>query len=634
MSIFALAAVVTCATAISAKFERSAIKAENDEVTYIPFNDVNFSGQGLELFVGDRNGAQFWAEHRKFNAVDNFYKGESNEGQTGTIRSIDFVQTKKYITFTLGGNPGDINNPENYVRLMKENGEEDLEIARECNRFWSDPTLCWNMITYVMEVPDEHLNSTMYIELVDNRTGGFGGINFGYLHVNQDIAGVGRNIARHKASIIQTNQMAEGDNYGVWNRPAAQYTFECYRNEYYTKYTQIGYAEDYVPNEDFEDANTWADDWFFDSSYARFTNVADEDRNSEYAWPTDFNSVNASSDLWGENFNFEGNDYPVPHNHEGSRFFRGAAGLGNENVKWRLNSNPFKLTHDFISFKTAGRTAELQLIDAVTFETVATFRNQSYLNGNHSLAYKDGKSPITLNRHIWNVSAFKNPTELNPNSVYILAMADSENGGDFGCMLFDSIEFTNECKYKVDVITQDYQGAMHYGAWLDKYGYAGDAANDNSAAKKAYNFLNNIGEVQVAEELTVALNGGYYQNFRGEVLNGTFCGKAESDEYRAVVKAYENLDAETKAIVDQSEDFQFEDKNSMYTSPIVKNFTVGETMMFVQGYNNYVTGETISGLNNFFVKENSLMLIVLVLLTVTVLSISGFIVLKKRLLKK
>ena len=629
-SVLSLTATSLCALtfASSANEVDSPVKAEGEStlVREIVFNDQNFERTegNLDLFVGNRNHASFWG-HRRFNAVGDFYNGEENEGQTGVLRTKGtFKQTTNYISFTLGGNPGDINNPENYVELIKVSGETEQSIGKICNTYWNDPKLCWNMITYVFEIDDAHLNSDMYIKIVDNRTGGFGGVVFGNLYVNQTIADVGLQIARHRASVIETNQFASGES-NSWNYAAALYTFEKYANEeYYQKFTQNGYDPTYVPNEDFEEQYGWESDWYFDVSYSRFTDKLTEWADSEYAWQTDFRAHDASSDWEGEDI---GGNW-TPYTREGNRLFRGAQTMG-ESIRYRLNSNPFKLQHDYITVKMGGRVAELQLIDAVTFNVVATLRNQAFEDGNLDQVYKKGTGLVTLSRHVWNISEFRKGTELNPNAVYILALADAEFGGNWGCALFDSVTFTNNIGFKVDVVTQN----GNHGTWFDRYAYASLGGSvDTSATLEAYNFLHNIGNVTIGEETTVDLNGrGFYKTFRNTENRATFCGEYSStDEYRAVLTAYNNLSNEAKAILANSEDFEY--VSDVFTSDVAKTYTVADTMSFALGYDGYVSGVELY--SNYLFESNSVAFTFIVITLLVVLSVSSFFLLKKRIIKR
>ena len=101
-----------------------AIGETNESGRYIPFTTANFtpSSENSGEWAAPRTRSLFWGT-RSFNALDNFLRGETNEGWTGTITSTTWTQKNPYITFTLGGNPYDGENVVNYVQFLTRDTE-------------------------------------------------------------------------------------------------------------------------------------------------------------------------------------------------------------------------------------------------------------------------------------------------------------------------------------------------------------------------------------------------------------------------------------------------------------------------------------------------------------------------------
>lgn len=142
------------------------------------FEDGNLNGWKVtegEAFNADYvvdSTETFWEEEREFHAVGNkFFRGEKNEGATGKMQSASFVLGGDgYISFLFGGN----GNEEVYVQFVE--AETGIVLQKVTNDAFKDPEFSNNMNRVFVDL-HEHVGKTVYIEVVDNATGGFGFAN-------------------------------------------------------------------------------------------------------------------------------------------------------------------------------------------------------------------------------------------------------------------------------------------------------------------------------------------------------------------------------------------------------------------------------------------------------------------------
>ncbi len=137
----------------------------NSATTYWE-TDANFfdqDGKTVQYFLQDGN---------RF-----LMTNEGGDAGTGTVRSS---------TFTLGGDGwisfkfGAAGNQDCYVRICLDDG---TEIAKITNDAFADPTLAMVLLRRFVNLSD-YIGQSMYVELVDNATSGFGFLTFDALAVS------------------------------------------------------------------------------------------------------------------------------------------------------------------------------------------------------------------------------------------------------------------------------------------------------------------------------------------------------------------------------------------------------------------------------------------------------------------
>ncbi|MCI7058578.1 MAG: hypothetical protein MR979_05870, partial [Mollicutes bacterium] len=82
---------------------KAQVKATAMYEDYIPMESSFFTNWKEEAgSFADKN-ATFWNEHYSFQAMDTFFRGETNEAWTGTLTSKTWKQKTQYVYFTFGG---------------------------------------------------------------------------------------------------------------------------------------------------------------------------------------------------------------------------------------------------------------------------------------------------------------------------------------------------------------------------------------------------------------------------------------------------------------------------------------------------------------------------------------------------
>ena len=516
---------------------------ENDasatEVTYLPIDvDGNFSlgssskDVALSSFVRKRSDL-FWTT-RSFNALDCFVDSINNNGEdwTGTFKSKSFVQTKKYIYFTLGGNAS------NSVVLIDDSDNSTIVTAN--NKYFSDPNASCNMLIYSMEVPDASLNHSMHIEVKDTTTGGFGGVTFGDLHVNQTEEQVAKatsiylnnlNYSSTAAKDTENSKLARDYVYGLYSNSENQDLYKFYN------YSLTD------GNVTFDQGNDNLSTMAFDSEYAeQLTTDTTEFKFDGFI-------SNASAYDWNEQMPFNNNGY----------FFNGNGyGTRNENAKFRFMTNKFTLSGTgLVSIKMAGRSAQLQVLDPSKIGTgedpiLATLDVQDYADKGVDNVYLNGANYNTMHRVYWDLSKYK-------GQEIVLAVADKDTGGIWGLVFFDDLitKYDALPSFKVDVFSQTHKDSAdtYYGAFNDLYVRLSETEGEyNATAYEAYTFLKNYYAVSSKADK----KHNYFDNLT-------------TAEAKTVVDAYEKLSVDAKAIVDSSKDFYFDGTTDDWqkTAPIV-----------------------------------------------------------------
>lgn len=516
-------------------------QASSEPVTYIPFEDRNFSSE--QWTEEERNTASEWRtgsygtfwNFRYFNALDDFYNGEPQQDWTGTISSIPWVQYEEtpYVTFTLGGNV----NGESYLEIVDEEGKNatTIEGGRIYNEKFSDPELSVNMIVKVVEIAPEFFGKPIHLEIHDNKTGGFGMVEFGRLSPNQSAQDVTDTLWAHGFG-------GQGNNH---NRPsnaaaansnfvAQEYIWDIYKSDpAYSSF--MGEATNVTKTEIVEDfeSGVLSPEWVLDGNYG-YENVPGEEQTDNWVYPG-YERDLAVSDRVATNYQW------IPFNKDGKYFlngWKGEGGAADEVASYRLLSRPFVLTGSgLIGAKLGGRTAQLSLYaydgnkPAVDQSPLASLR----LPFNDCVDITNGLTNVTMRRAYLDASKFVGQT-------VVLALEDCEAGGNWGHAMFDSIDTNvdlNGFKFAIDVLAQTRGEAATTHAAITDYYKAGASNGDLAYVKEAYDFL-----------LT------YYGTARSKENLYTYC-ELPLESLSTIVSAYEGLSEQAKAIADSSGDYSY-----------------------------------------------------------------------------
>lgn len=493
------------------KFSQPTIKASADVgEKYIPFNAANFTVDTNPVGFNDANDwvtgryGTFWT-HRYFNALDNFYDGFRNEGWTGTVTSRTWTHTGGYLSFTLGGNPFDGANVVNRVAVMA----GTTEIASIHNNAFQDPSLSLNMIVKVVDIPTQYINAELHLEIIDGKTGGFGGITFGALKVNQTALEVTRTVKTHQVSLASIDTD----------------TLDAHKNSLAKTATLSAYSTDsvYTPflnttltsvNEDFE-VNGMTN-WGYDIDYSQIST----ENTDKYLGINFGTAVSSDTTFWAEE---------VPFNKEGTSFYNGWAAAPTETAKYRYLSAPMTVTGSGImSVKMGGRTSELQILDASDLSLLASFRNPSFVDASISAIVTTGARQATMTRIVVDASAFV-------NDEVIIALADAELGGNWGVVFFDELvtQYAVAPSFKLDLLSHQGENGVNKDMFLGA---------DGSDIKAAYTFLQ-----------------GYYSALRASGSDFTYCSLLDGDPsaINTVLSDYDGLTSGARAIVDGSQDYSY-----------------------------------------------------------------------------
>lgn len=516
--------------------------SETEPVTYIPFEDGNFSS--AEWTEPGKTKASEWRApadekfwgFRYFGALDDFYNAENREGWTGTITSTHWVQYEKtpYVTFTLGGNV----NGESYLEIVDEEGNNatTIEGGRIYNEKWSDPALSVNMIVKVIEIAPKYFGKPIHLEIHDNKTGGFGMVEFGHLSPNQTAQDVTDTLWAHGFGGQGNNHNRPGNAADAnSNFVAQEYVWNIYKTD--SAYSSfMGEATNVTKTEIVEDfeSGVLSGEWVLDGNYGYERPLAEGE--SDYWVYPGYQRDHAVSDLDVTNYQ------SIPFNKDGEYFLNGWKGEGGAAVEvasYRLLSRPFVLSGSgLIGAKLGGRTAQLSLYaydgnkPAVNEAPLASLR----LPFKDNVDITNGLTNVTMRRAYLDASKFVGQT-------VVLALEDCEAGGNWGHAMFDSIDTNvdlNGFKFAVDVLaqTRGEEAATTHAAITDYY-QAVASKGDLAYVKEAYDFL-----------LT------YYGTARNKESLYTYC-ELPLESLSAIVSAYEGLSEQAKAIVDKSGDYSY-----------------------------------------------------------------------------
>ena len=599
--------------------------SETEPVTYIPFEDGNFTS--AEWTEPEKTKASQWRtgaygtfwNHRYFGALDDFYDGNIQEAWTGTIVSIPWTQYEEtpYVTFTLGGNV----NGESYLEIVDEEGNNatTIEGGKIYNEKFSDPALSVNMIVKVVEIAPEYFGKPIHLEIHDGKTGGFGMVEFGHLSPNQTaddvtnvlwahgFGGQGNHHNRPVKDIAAANSNFVAQEY-VWNIYKTDSAYSSFMGEA-TNVTKTEIVEDF-------ESGVLSSEWVLDGNYG-YENVPGEGQTDNWVYPG-YERDLAVSDRDVTNLE------SIPLNKDGEYFLNGwddEGGAANEEASYRLLSRPFVLTGSgLIGAKLGGRTAQLSLYaydgnkPAVGEAPLASLR----------LGFKDciditaGLTNVTMRRAYLDASAFL-------GREVVLALEDCEAGGNWGHAMFDSIDTNvdlNGFKFAVDVLAQTKGEAATTHAAVTDYYQAGASSGDLAYVKEAYDFLSI-----------------YYGTARSKESLYTYC-ELPLESLSTIVSAYERLSPKAKEIADRSGDYSYsgylDHKDEIVYEDEIVLTTVGVSMGTLEALmakqQNAVNG--IVSVNQSGDGLTYAVVAFLALVSIVVVSVSVYLFLRKRRISK
>lgn len=601
-------------------------QASSEPVTYIPFEDGNFTSEqwteeGKKTASEWRTGSYgtFWG-FRYFNALDDFYDGNMKEDWTGTISSIPWCQYEEtpYVTFTLGGNV----NGDSYLEIVDEEGNNatTIEDGKIYNDKFSDPALSVNMIVKVVQIAPEYFGKPIHLEIHDNKTGGFGMVEFGRLSPNQSAQDVTNMLWTHGfgGQGNNHNRPSNEPNAANSNFVAQEYIWDIYTSDpAYSSF--MGEATNVTKTEIVEDFESGAlsPEWVLDGNYG-YENVPAKGQTDNWVYPG-YDRDLAVSNRDATNYQW------IPFNKDGEHFlngWKGEGGAAEEEASYRLLSRPFILSGSgLISAKLGGRTAQLSLYaydgnkPAVDQAPLASLR----LDFKDSVDITNGLTNVTMRRAYLDASEFVGQT-------VVLALEDCEAGGNWGHAMFDSIDTNvdlNGFKFAVDVLaqTRGEEAATTHAAITDYY-KAGASKGDLAYVEEAYDFL-----------LT------YYGTARSKESLYTYC-ELPLDSLSAIVSAYEELTDEAQAIVDRSGDYSYsgylDHKDEIVYEDEIDLTTVGVSMGTLEALmakqQNAVNG--IVSVNQSGDGLTYAVVALLALVSIVGVSVSVYLFLRKRRISK
>ena len=501
-----------------------ALKAE-EMTTFIDMNSDAFSDYSEEKGSFADVNATFWGEGYSFNALGNFFRGETAEGWTGSLSLKPWKQYTQYIRFQWGG----ANNVDNQIALEIHYGEYSTTVYNET--FSENP-----MMMDYFKIPDEQfalLDQTngfdMYIKLVDDRTEGYGFHNFGSLYVNQtldEVSGAMRYYLNH-INLSDTREWKVNNNKVIYN----YYLNNAHLKEVFLK--SVSHV-----NEDFESVGVFLNNWYIDLNYG---NNASDARHID-------NLLSNRAIRDGSN---------MPFNKTGASFFSGwyentinQGYVASDYPIYRFVSRPFVLSGTgLVSVKMAGRSASLHVIDTETQEDLAWADLKTFsTNGDENRIFT-GFNTVTMVRHYINLEAYLGKT-------IQLAIADVYED-NWASSYFDELITNYETypSFNIECVLQDNNEDKTYSYWFDQYTASTHVDNDANGLKYRLgkDDVTHVDESPIYEANKFLKH--YYASLRSEANEFDF-SKASAETRKAVYDEYIALSDEAKAIVDNSSDLK------------------------------------------------------------------------------
>ena len=503
-------------------FEKA--NAEEEQVKFIDMTADAFKDYSEEKGSFADANATFWGDGYSFNALGNFFRGETKESWKGTLELKPWKQYTQFIRFQWGGA-----NPEN--ALMKLEIHYGEYVSTLTNETFAENPLLMNYF----KIPDEQFalldkenGFDMYIKFIDDRDANYGFHNFGSLYVNQNEEEVS-NAMRYYLNHLSVSDKRE------WNLNNNKKIYNFYLTNAHLKEVFLKSVDN--ANEDFENINNFVNHWYLDINYendatdARHVDNALSNRAIRDGSNMPFNKTGASFfSGWHENNQgYVASDYPI----------------------YRFVSRPFVLGGTgLISVKMAGRSASLHVIDTETQEDLAWADLRTFTNSGDENKQYTGFNTVTMVRHYINLSVYLGKT-------IQLAIADVYTD-NWASSYFDELitNYESYPSFAIDSLYQDNLVEKSYNNYFDQYIASTHIDNDANGLK----YKLGKDDVTIVDESPIyeayKFLRHYYSALRSEANEFNY-DKASVETRKQLFDEYMALDNAAKEIVDKSSDLQY-----------------------------------------------------------------------------
>ena len=581
LSLFVLGGLTAGAISVAPHAQKASAIVEGDvEWDYLAFDANNFSvsnGSDPGWWLENRTDSSFW-NHRSFNALDNFYNGFKDEGFTGTITSASWKQTKRYVTFTLGGSQF------NNVKIFEKGNDTPIKTIN--NAYFDDPLLSLNMIVRVVDLND-YIGKSLYLQIEDTVTSNFGATTFGALKVSQDEYDVARTLSVHKNHLSRRDT---SDQYAEKDILARNLTLQIYGSSgEYSAFDSVVLTD---ADMDFED-------------YDQCTNLA-LDTSSVVGFGDRGNGFDSLRWGFGEAYNrgetWDWNE-KMPFNKQGDSFFYG--NYGGDGARYTLLTNDFVLSETgYFSIKLGGRGTKAALIDADNGNELISVTNTMWADNGlgDTPIFVSGTRLNTMTRYIVDASEFL-------GRKVRVAISDTSTEG-WSLLFFDELitKYETYPTFNLDVVTQPHATKGNYYGTIPSV----LVSNHDDAVKAAHDFLDS-----------------YYAVARQSLANSHFCEVISSKAMKDLIDEYKKLDVVTKTIVDGSDDFAHlgaAEDNWFTIKPTIMKMQ--NNMEYIMEYNGVAPGS--QSLHQPDVNNNTFIITIVVSVFVTISLCVLLIIRKKR----
>ena len=612
------------ALALNHTKEMKVVKADDLE-TYIPMESAFFTDWDADAGSFAGTDARFWGENYSFEALDTFFRGETAEGWRGTLTSRKWNQSSQYIYFQLGG-------MKDYME-----GEETGDpvfIRFHCGTYTFDfynNTFVENpMVLRCFKVPNteyaalKSLGDTfeMYMEIIDNKTQGYGFANFGYLHVNQTLESTG-DAMRYYLNHLSTDSRE-------WEVNKRKQIQNCYFENDSLK--EVFFAPTQNISESFSSNSDFVNHWYFDHNY--FNNFYDVPRHFDDAISTNEFRPDAPTNM--------------PFNNDGG-FFRGwyedteghkSGFIASDAARYRFVSRPFVLGGTgIISVKMAGK-ASLHVIDATVKNTdnqaadLAWIDNVTMnMDGNQANIADSGFNTTAMVNHVINLEAYLGKT-------IQLAICDRDTSG-WSAAYFDEIivNYASAPAYHIDTCVQTNTSGTFYPSYPDVYINSAirNDGNPNGVIYKGDSPVNTADDNAILNHVDSSNSLAAYNVWKSyiDVVRGgkegrNFCSTRTSDGVKGVLNSYNELSAAAKQIVCASDDFERVGSGDWYTiNPTIYGsnhaYNMAHNLQYL-GEENSIAITVYNGsniINKAKIELNKAMIIVVSIMAIVIASLAA-----------